>query len=141
MAARRASLPRKRGRRTQRPTSTVGVLLLLLLLLLLHVQAALAQDVSERKVQQRNSYLDLWSNVFDVLDKDAIDAEVLTLEEGLNDGESPDGESDGSGDPSAGEKPKHRLMDILESRRKEKRSASLLKGLSSPSKHPIGGGY
>ena len=137
MAARRASLPRKRGRRTQRPTSTVGVLLLLLL----HVQAALAQDVSERKVQQRNSYLDLWSNVFDVLDKDAIDAEVLTLEEGLNGGESPDGESDGSGDPSAGEKPKHRLMDILESRRKEKRSASLLKGLSSPSKHPIGGGY
>ena len=138
MAARRASLPRKRGRRTQRPTSTVGVLLLLLLLL--HVQAALAQDVSERKVQQRNSYLDLWSNVFDVLDKDAIDAEVLTLEEGLNGG-APDGESDGSGDPSAGEKPKHRLMDILESRRKEKRSASLLKGLSSPSKHPIGGGY
>ena len=137
MAARRASLPRKRGRRTQRPTSTVGVLLLLLLL---HVQAALAQDVSERKVQQRNSYLDLWSNVFDVLDKDAIDAEVLTLEEGLNGG-APDGESDGSGDPSAGEKPKHRLMDILESRRKEKRSASLLKGLSSPSKHPIGGGY
>ncbi len=136
MAARRASLPRKRGRRTQRPTSTVGVLLLLLL----HVQAALAQDVSERKVQQRNSYLDLWSNVFDVLDKDAIDAEVLTLEEGLNGG-APDGESDGSGDPSAGEKPKHRLMDILESRRKEKRSASLLKGLSSPSKHPIGGGY
>ena len=96
--------------------------------------------MSERKVQQRNSYLDLWSNVFDVLDKDAIDAEVLTLEEGLNGG-APDGESDGSGDPSAGEKPKHRLMDILESRRKEKRSASLLKGLSSPSKHPIGGGY
>jgi len=134
MAARRASVPRKRGRRTHRPTSTVGVLLLLL-----HVQAALAHDVSERKVQQRNSYLDLWSNVFDVLDKDVIDAEVLTLEEGL--GGAPDGESEGSGDPSAGENQKHRLMDILESRRKEKRSASLLKGLSSSSKHPIGGGY
>ena len=91
------------------------------------VDCTLAQDTENmQRVQQRNSYLDLWSNVFNTLDRDSVDLEVDTLENHVEQRM----EAGGAGTT------KHRLMDILEDRRKEKRSASLLKGLSR--QHTIG---
>ena len=113
---------------------------------------AMAKGV-RNKVQQRNSYLDLWSNVFDVLDTSAIDAEVVTLEEhvesidstGTRDSEGlTESEDSTAFDKSAGshteDKSKHRLMDILESRRKERRSNSLMNVMSTSYGRVFGGG-
>lgn len=108
----------KRGKARGRYTGwTSSILLLLAVVLASGVRCVLAQQ-AENNIQrlQRNSYLDLWTNVFDALDLDAIDDEVMSLENRV--------------ESSYGSATKHRLMDMLEGRRKEKRSASMLKGLA-----------
>ena len=112
-----------RGRYRTGWTKSIPFLLLLAVVSASGVQRVLAQN-AEQNIQrlQRNSYLDLWTTVFDALDLDAIDDEVTELENRVE-------SSDGSAT-------KHRLMDILEGRRKEKRSANLLKGLAR--QHSVG---
>jgi hypothetical protein len=96
---------------------------------------SLAQNVQ----QQRNSYLDLWKNVFDVLDTDKIDAEVGKLETQVLRGGDEAG-ADAGAETSADTTTKHRLMDVLESRRKEKRLTSFGKGIASQYGRVFGSG-
>lgn len=102
---------------------TESIILLLLVVSASGIRRVLAQNAEQGiKRLQRNSYLDLWTNVFDALDMNEVDDEVTSLENRV---ESSDGST-----------VKHRLMDVLEVKRKEKRSVSLLKGLAG--QHSLG---
>jgi hypothetical protein len=112
-------------------TPTVVVLSFVVITLCLPLKALAQQGQLSHQNKQRNAYLDLWKNVFDVLPADTVDQALTSLEDSVT---SPSAEKADASDT------KHALLELLDSKRKERRTASLRKGIASQHGRIFGSG-